>query len=203
MKEMYVMKNRYSYRMGNKIYINLTNRCSNACTFCVRTNGSMDDYELWLDKEPSVQDVIASLPPEFAACEEVVFCGFGEPLYRLDAMVELGAYFHRCGKRVRLNTNGQAKHICGEDAAKSLAGNVDIVNVSLNAADALRYQEICRCEFGTEGFDDMLNFAADCKRQGISVVFSVVDVIGEEQVARAKRLAEQMGIPLRVRAYIG
>ena len=91
----------------------------------------------------------------------------------------------------------------GPDGGDELKDCFDSAVASLNAADALRYQEICRCEFGTEGFDDILNFAADCKRQGISVVFSVVDVIGEEQVARAKRLAEQMGIPLRVRAYIG
>lgn len=189
------------YTLGDSVYINLTNRCSNHCEFCVRIGESFKKYGLWLEHEPSAQEIIEALKDY--QTDEIVFCGFGEPLYRLDVMLEVADYAHAHNMKTRVNTNGQAKLIAGaEDAAKRMQGKLDKVNVSLNASAAKGYQDVCKCEFGEKGFEAMLEFAAECKKYVGNVVFSVVDVIGEEEVAACKKLAEEMGIPLRVRVYV-
>ena len=46
--------NTLTYVYDNKIYLNLTNKCSNNCEFCIRHTGDgVLDYYLWLDKEPT------------------------------------------------------------------------------------------------------------------------------------------------------
>lgn len=195
--------NTFVYKIGNNCYINLTNSCSNSCDFCVR-NGkeSFCDYELWLSREPSAEEVIGLLTDDFQGCKEYVFCGFGEPLYAIDRIVEIGSFLKRSGKRVRLNTNGQADLIVGGGVAERLKGAVDTVSISLNATTAERYQEICSCEFGEEGFYSLKRFAVECKNAGLEVVLSVVDCIGEDELAGAAVIADELGVRLRIRAKI-
>ena len=82
--------NTYSYVLGKKIYVNLTNLCSNACDFCVRENDSFSEYNLWLDKEPTAEEVINSFSAfDLDAAEEVVFCGYGEPIYKIDEIIAI------------------------------------------------------------------------------------------------------------------
>lgn len=123
----------YVYRIGNNLYVNLTNRCSNRCTFCVR-NGrqTFEGYDLWLKNgEPSAEQVEKALGE--CDCEEVVFCGFGEPTYRLGVMLEVCDYVHAHGKKTRLNTNGHGSIINERDIAPELVGKLDGINISLNA----------------------------------------------------------------------
>ncbi len=190
------------YTLNQKAYINLTNRCSNRCDFCIR-NGreTFYDYYLWLDKEPSASEVIKQLEP-FLSYDEFVFCGFGEPLFRFDVILEVAEYLKSKGKKTRLNTNGQADLILPQrDAAKEIKGLIDIVSISLNASDAEKYQSICHCSFGVEGFYSMLRFAQSCKNQGIKTVLSVVDYIGQEEIEKAKKIARKLGVELRIRKY--
>lgn len=190
-----------TYRINDKIYINLTNRCSNACDFCVRINDSYSEYGLWLDKEPSAEDVIRELG-DIDGASEVVFCGYGEPLYRLDAIVPVAEYAHAKGKRTRLNTNGQARGICGKGVAEKLAGHIDTVSISLNAGDAQSYQAVCHSEFGEQAFEDLIEFGKECKKVIPDVRFTIVDVVGEEQIEKAKKIAADAGIELKIRRYI-
>lgn len=54
--------NTLTYVYDNKIYLNLTNKCSNNCEFCIRHTGDgVLDYYLWLDKEPTANEVIEDL----------------------------------------------------------------------------------------------------------------------------------------------
>ena len=54
--------NTLTYVYDNKIYLNLTNKCSNNCEFCIRHTGDgVLDYYLWLDKEPTADEVIEDL----------------------------------------------------------------------------------------------------------------------------------------------
>ena len=44
---------------GATVYVNLTNRCPCACTFCLRQTKEMEEgHSLWLKKEPTVEEVI-------------------------------------------------------------------------------------------------------------------------------------------------
>ncbi len=196
------MKDTYTYKIGENLYINLTNRCSNRCTFCVR-NGK-EEYEghaLWLKGgEPTAEQVIAEIgdPTKY---QEIVFCGFGEPTYKLAEMLEICDYVHRKGGRTRLNTNGHGNIINGKDVAPLLKGKIDGVNISLNAPDADGYNEVCK-PLVENAFEGMLDFARRCKESGVNCWFSVVDCIGKPAVERCRQLAEQRGIPLRVREFI-
>ena len=189
------------YEIDNNVYINLTNRCSNACTFCVRTTSDeYKRYDLWLKKEPTVAEVEEELTRHEG--KEYVFCGYGEPLYRLDAVVEIGKWLKSRGKKVRINTNGQADLIVGPNVADRLKGAVDTVSISLNEVTPEDYQKICRCQYGQEGYFSMLRFASDCVKAGIKTKLSIVDILGPDKTAAAKKIAEEIGAELRIRELI-
>lgn len=190
------------YKIGDTIYMNLTNRCSNACTFCVRTTSEeYSAYSLWLDKEPTCEEVKEALKP-YLNETKFVFCGYGEPLYRIEAVVEIGKYLKGLGKNVRINTNGQADLIVGKGVAERLVGAVDTVSISLNEVTAEDYNALCRCRFGEEGYYSLLRFAEECKKNNLKVVLSIVDVLGEEKCKKAKQIAEKIGAELRIRQLI-
>ncbi len=190
------------YRIGGAVYINLTNKCTNNCTFCLReTNDGVDGYRLWLKKDPEASEVIAALERE-SDVGETVFCGFGESTMRLEALKEVAQYLKTRGSHVRLDTNGQGSAYAGRDIAPELKGLVDIVSISLNASDAVKYDAICKSIYGEEGFDHMIAFARSCIKEGIETVLSVVDVIGPEEIERCQKIADDLGAYLRVRHYI-
>ena len=161
----------------------------------------MNGKNLWLDKEPTAQEIIDSLPQDLSKYKEVVFCGFGEPTYKLDVMCQVGRYVKEQGQHTRVNTNGQANLLHGRDVTEELVGAIDIVNVSMNASNAGKYQRICNSNFGEVAFVAMLDFAYKCQKRGMQVVMSVVDVIGEEEIEACRELCDKKGLTLRVRKF--
>lgn len=199
-------KDTYLYTLDGNLYVNLTNKCSNACDFCVRNERtSYYGNYLWLKNgDPTAEKVmaVANGYGDLTRFKEVVFCGFGEPTYRLAEMVALCDYFHEKGLKTRLNTNGQGNLINKRDITPDLKGKIDFVNISLNASCYEKYQPICRSQYREAGFESMIEFAKLCRRNGIDCRFSIVDCIGEEEVQACKYLAESVKIPLYVRKYI-
>ena len=199
-------KDTYLYALDGNLYVNLTNKCSNGCDFCVRNERtSYFGHYLWLKNgDPTVEKVIQACKPfgDISYFNEVVFCGFGEPTYKVAEMVALCDFFHEKGLKTRLNTNGQGNLINKRDIVPDLKGKIDFVNISLNASCYEKYQPICRSQFRESGFEGMLEFAKICKRNGVACRFSIVDCIGEAEVEACKRLAESLRIPLYVRKYI-
>ena len=192
------------YTYGGNLYINLTNRCPCACTFCIRSGheGVGSANSLWLEADPTAEEVIAELKQlDLTPFGEVIFCGYGEPLCALDTLLEVCRYLRTSGVKIRINTNGLADLIHGKPVAPLLAGLVDIVSVSLNAPDAEKYNALCHPDFGLEAYGAMLRFAGDCKRYVPQVKMSVVDVIPPEDISDCESIAENMQIPLRVRHY--
>ena len=199
------MNNIIAYPIGDSLYLNLTNRCTNACTFCVRTttDGGMG-YDLWIDKEPTVEEMVDDIKAKgVEGYKELVLCGYGEPTERYDDMLSVVEQIKEyCPVKVRLNTNGHANLIAGKDVTAKMEGLIDIVSISLNAPDENEYFDVCRPVFGENAFSALIDFAVKCKNLGIDVNFSVVDCIGEKKVAKCKRLAKEVGVPLRVRKMI-
>lgn len=194
-----------AYPIGDSLYLNLTNRCTNACTFCVRTttDGGMG-YDLWIDREPGVSEMVEDIKAKgIENYKELVLCGYGEPTERFDDMLsvvkEIKEY---CPVKVRLNTNGHANLIAGKSVTYKMEGLIDIVSISLNAPDARRYNEICKCQFGEEGFYAMLDFAKEAKGFVSEVVLSVVDVMDKEDIEKCRKIAEDIGVKFRVREFI-
>ena len=199
-------KDTYAYVLDGNLYINLTNKCSNACDFCVRNERtSYFGHYLWIRHgDPTPDKVIGQVKAlgDLTRFKEVVFCGFGEPTYKVTEMGKLCDYFHEKGLKTRLNTNGQGNLINKRDIVPELKGKIDFVNISLNASCVEKYQPVCRSQFGPSGFEAMIEFAKQCKRQGVDCRFSIVDCIGEEEVEACKRLAASIKIPLYIRSYI-
>lgn len=194
--------NNYVYKLGDALYINLTNRCTNCCNFCVRNaHDGMGGYNLWLDKEPTAQEVLERIgdPTRYS---EIVFCGFGEPMIRLEELIEIARDVKKKGGRVRVNTNGQANLYHGRDVVPQLKGLVDVISISLNATTAEQYDAICHSRFGKQAFEAILDFARECVKVIPTVVLSVVDVLPPDDIQRCRAIARDIGAQLRVRQLI-
>lgn len=193
------------YAVGNNLYVNLTNKCPCSCTFCIRQNGegAYGSDSLWLEHDPSAEEVIQALEKaNYQKYDEIIYCGFGEPTERLEILKKTAKYIKKnSDKKIRLNTNGLSDLIHGKATACELEGLVDTVSVSLNAGTLEEYLKVTRPKFGEQAYEAMQKFAVDCKKYVEKVVFSVVDVIGEEEIAAAEKIAEKNGVTLRVRAY--
>ena len=201
-KDGIIMANIITYVVGDHLYLNITNRCTNRCTFCIRDKDGGIGQDLWLENEPSTEEIIAAIGTA-DGYDEVVFCGYGEPLMRLPEVVAVSAYLKRIGKKVRINTNGQADLFWGRSVANELKGLVDAISISLNEENAQKYQALCLSDYGEEAFDAVLKFAASCVPVIPEVILSVVDVISEEAIRHCRQLAEAAGATFRVRHLLG
>ena len=195
-----------TYPVKNGLYVNMTNRCPCACTFCLRQNGESvyGSEPLWLDREPTVEEVCADIDSrDLSQYSEVVFCGYGEPTERLDDLLKVAAYIkENCAISIRINTNGLSDLIHGERTAPKLKGLIDTVSVSLNATNAEAYNAVVRPKFGIGSYDAMLKFTKDCVQYVPHVVMTVVDVVtSPEEQERCRCICESIGATLRVRPY--
>ncbi len=195
-----------TYKVKNGIYVNMTNRCPCACTFCLRQNGDgvYGSDSLWLEREPTVKEVCMSLDRwDLSQYDELVFCGYGEPTERLDDLLEVARYVKsRYAIPIRINTNGLSDLINGRETAPELAGLIDTVSISLNATNAEAYEKLCRPKFGIGAFDAMLAFTRACVPFVPNVVMTVVDVVtSKEQQEQSRAIAESLGAKLRIRPY--
>lgn len=187
------------------VYVNLTNRCPCSCTFCLRQTKEMTESNtLWLKKEPTVEEVIQEFQKyNLDDFSEVVFCGFGEPMERVEDIVQIAGVLklYRQDLPIRINTNGLGNLIHNEDITPLLRGRIDTVSISLNAPDAQEYYDLTRSSFGIESYQAMLDFALKCKDYVPHVVMSVVDIIGEEKIKRCQEICDRLGVTLRVRPF--
>jgi len=190
-----------TYRVGSGLYINMTNRCSNNCEFCIRnlSDSVGDGGSLWLEREPGREEILSDINRrDLTMYSEIVFCGYGEPTERLDDLLWICAQLKAAGPHViRVNTNGHASLIAGYDTASLFSNLVDTVSVSLNTASAEEYNSLCKPVFGPDAFRGMLDFAVRVKEYVPNVILSVVG--GTTDVESCRKIADQVGLPLRVR----
>lgn len=190
----------FAYPIEDRLYLNLTNRCPNRCVFCIRNNEHGVGYDLWLDREPSVEEVLAAAG-DVSSYREVVFCGYGEPLLRWEVVVGVArALKERYGVPIRINTNGLAEAVLGRSILPALAGLVDVISISLNAADAATYDRLCHSDLGLEAYPALLRFIEESKLYIPRVIVSVV-AISDFDPEPARALARKLGVELRIRSY--
>ena len=204
----------YQYRDPETLYLNVTNRCTNRCSFCVRSSTSrLGDGHLLGGSEPSFDELMEAIEerggPE--SYRELIWCGYGEPTFRLDLIRLMGPIFRAAGANVRLNTNGHACLIHGRDVLPELGEVIDRVNISLNAPNARRYEELCRPDPGAAArwgstspsafWEAVLDFLARAPEHIDDVRASVVGhTLSDDEIARCRKLAHALaGAPLRVR----
>ena len=199
-----------TYQVKSSVYVNLTNRCPCSCTFCRRNNadGVYGSGSLWLEREPTLDEVTASLDAQdWTRFREVVFCGYGEPTERLDVLLAAAAHMKARDPslRIRVNTNGLSDLVNGRPTAALFAGKVDCLSISLNTDDPAEYLAVCRPKFGADAYPAMLAFAHDAAQCVPEVVMTVVGepVTDAAKQARCRAIAEGLGASLRVRPWEG
>ena len=195
------------YEVHNGLYVNLTNRCSCACTFCVRqTDDSVGKSDtLWLEHEPTFEEVMAAFDDfDMSKYEELVFCGFGEPTEAFDTLKRVAAEAkRRWNIPVRVNTNGQGSLINERDIAPEFEGIVDTVSISLNTPNAKEYLKLTRSRYKEQAFPAMLEFAREVKKYVPNVVMSTVGTtITHEEEEQCQALCNELGVTYRIRPWI-
>lgn len=199
------MSNEIVYSYKDNVYLNITNKCPCACTFCIRSQkdaiGSANS--LWLEHNPTFEEVKTALENyPLDNCKEIIFCGYGEPTNSFDVLMKTAKYIRENLKiKTRINTNGLGNLVNNTNITKELCENIDAISISLNCSNKEDYLEIVRPKFGIKSFDAMLDFAKECKKYTDNVMLSVVDVIGEEEIAKCQKIADDINIPLRVRVF--
>jgi TatD DNase family protein len=196
----------YAYRYGDarKLYLNVTNRCTNRCSFCVRySTEGLGGAVLWGGVEPDLpmlQEAIRTMGA-LESFREFIWCGYGEPTFRLDLILQASPWLQSRGAKVRLNTNGHACLIHGRDVLPELSDAVHEISISMNAPNRDRYIELCYPDSGGleiiperfwEGMIDCMTRAPDLFK---SVQASVVGtVLSPEEIGQCRDLADSLGI---------
>ena len=198
-----------TYVVDGSLYVNMTNRCSNRCDFCIRNNGdgAYGSDSLWLEREPTLEETLESVfSHDLTAFPELIFCGYGEPSYRLpDAVAVARAVKEKHPSiKIRINTNGHSDLIWNKDTAPMYEGAFDVVSISLNTPNPQRYQEICHSKFGEESHSALISFAERVKCYVPKIILSVVrETLTETEIEECQRIADKAGVTLRIRDYIG
>lgn len=209
------MANILVYLLDGKIYINLTNRCTNDCIFCLRKD--KDDVvgqTLWLDDENSnADDVIKQfeekrnelLTTHNLPFKEVIFCGYGEPMLKFDVMKQVAKYIKDKypETKIRVNSNGHANYVYKKNVVPECKGLIDEFSVSLNGSTKEEYDELSQPKFD-EAYDEMKKFIKACSDEGISVVASVVEGYKGRHLdlEKCEEIAKSLGAKFRVREWI-
>lgn len=206
------MANTLVYLLDNKIYINLTNRCTNNCIFCLRND--KDDVcgqELWLDSEDfSAEDVISQFHSVLNKAgddfkNEAVFCGYGEPMLKLDILKNVALFIKQNYPQIktRINTNGHANFVYKRNVAPELIGLIDEISVSLNAPTSQEYNELSNPKFDN-AYDEVKNFIKSCSDAGIKTVTSIVENYKGRHldIVACEKISNDLGAKLRVREWI-
>ena len=194
------------YKVHNNLYVNLTNKCPCACTFCLRQNMDHvgESKSLWLEREPSAEEVIAEFAKfDMSRFNEVVFCGFGEPTEAFEVLKKVAAFVKETYHMpIRLNTNGLGNLVNGRDITPEMEGLIDTVSISLNTPNADRYHELVRSKFGDKSFDAMLDFARSSIKYVPNVVMTTVDTtITKEEEEECRRICDSIGAKYRIRPW--
>lgn len=192
---------RITYKIRNSLYINITNRCTNKCSFCTRLTGPyVQGYNLKLEAEPSAEDILKEIGDP-RIYDEIVFCGYGEPTLRLELIKEVSKKIKEIGGKIRLNTNGHGNLINKRNILLDLKGLVDSVSVSLDAENSDKYDRICRPVFKNGAYEAVKEFIKEARKYIPEVTATIVDV-AEVDEAECLRIAEkELGVKFRVRRY--
>ena len=193
-----------AYVIRNSLYLNLTQRCTANCVFCTRlTRPVVQGYNLQLNREPTAQEIWEAIddPTKY---DEVVFCGYGEPTLRLDAVKEVARKIKSAGGKTRLNTNGHGNVIHKRNILPELKGLIDSVSVSLNADNSSAYDEVVQPlpSFRNGIYDEVKKFIAEAKKYIPEVQATIVTHQKDVDETQCEDMAEnEFGVKYRSRRH--
>ena len=195
------------YPVHTGLYLNLTNRCPCACTFCIRQKDEKIYVQdsLWLEHEPNFEEVKASLLAEdLNKYSEFVFCGFGEPTEALDLLLETAKFLKsKTDKPIRINTNGLGNLINKKNITPLFEGIIDAVSISLNSSEARIYEKNVRPIYKEEAYPALIEFTREVRKYVPNVTMTTVSTtITHEDEENCRKLCEQLGVKYRIREFV-
>ena len=195
------------YPVHTGLYLNLTNRCPCACTFCIRQKDEKFYVQdsLWLEHEPNFEEIKASLLAEdLNKYSEFVFCGFGEPTEALDLLLETAKFLKsKTDKPIRINTNGLGNLINKKNITPLFEGLINAVSISLNSSDAKIYEKNVRPIYKEEAYPALIEFTREVRKYVPNVTMTTVSTtITHEDEENCRKLCEQLGVKYRIREFV-
>ena len=194
------------YTYHNSVYLNITNKCPCRCVFCIRdkVDAIGEAENLFHETEPTLNEIKKAVDAyDFSGKDTAVFCGYGEPTNAFGNLIATAEYLREKypSLKLRLNTNGLSDLINEKETAKEICRAFDSVSISLNDVSSEAYDKITRNIYPGKAYEAMLKFAKDCVNEGVETRLSVVDVIGEEKIKKAKEIADSIGADFLCRKY--
>ena len=191
-----------SYEYGNNLYLNITNRCMMACPYCIKQKwaGKFRGNSLNLSKEPTAQEVINSIGDPLKY-NEIIFCGYGDALIRLNEVKEIATWIKSKDGKVRINTAGLANKFHNKNILPELKGLVDVISISLNGSNPQEHNKLNNPMFKEESFDEIISFVKLAKDYIPTVVVTAVELPGLN-TKKIEQLAENIGVTFRSRPYL-
>lgn len=188
-----------AYPIRDSLYLNITDRCTLACGFCPKHNGShqVHDYDLTLDHRPEPAEILAAIgdPSQY---HQVVFCGYGEPTLRLKVLLAVAQAVKASGGRVRVNTDGLGNLVNKRNILPELAECVDAISISMNAQDESVYNQHCQPALAGS-YQAMLYFIALAPQYIQDVTATAIEGLEGVDIAACEQLALARGVKFRAR----
>lgn len=201
-------KNNYVYVLDGKLYINLTNLCTNDCVFCIRSiKDDVVGANLFLDSEKldvaEVKKQLDDINPE--NYKEIVFCGYGEPILKLEELKEVAKYIKdkHPHLKTRINTNGHGNIVYKRNIVGELKGLIDSVSISFNGENKKVYDELSRPKI-ENAYEGMKEFIKECVKAGIQTTATIVTGYKNYKVdlPDCKKQIEELGATFRERPWL-
>lgn len=188
------------------IYINLTNKCTNNCVFCIRNlSNPIKGKDLWLENEDVNLDKIKTQLEKYSNYKEVVFCGYGEPTIKLNLLKDVAKYLKSKDSsiKIRINTNGQGNIINNKNIIPELKDIIDEISVSLNAANNLDYMRISGCK-NDKAYENVKDFIKQSVEYGFDTTATIVTGYKDYKVdvEGCEKITKQAGAKFRIRKWL-
>ncbi|MDR2771880.1 MAG: TatD family nuclease-associated radical SAM protein [Elusimicrobiota bacterium] len=196
--------NVFAYVYKDGLYLNITNRCMMACPYCMKNKWKNDfrGNDLRLEREPTAKETVEAIENNGGAkkYKEIIFCGYGDALARLETVKEVASWIKGQGCKTRLNTAGLANRFYGRNILPELEGHIDAISISLNGTNPKEHDEINKPMFGKESFEEILKFVSEAKKYIPSVTITAVgfDFL---DVSKVEQIAKTLGVNFRQRKY--
>jgi TatD DNase family protein len=203
-------QNKFAYYLGNSMYINVTNLCTNECVFCIKSaTDSVGGVNLILEEENfSHEDIIREINTTYAEnTKEIVFCGYGEPLIKLEIVKNIAKFIKENypDVSVRVNSNGHGNLIHKRNIVPELVELIDKISISLNAENAELYQELSKSNYKAETvYQGVKDFISECVKAGMDTTATIVTGFGDYKVdvGECKKITENLGAKFRIREWL-
>jgi TatD DNase family protein len=176
-----------------------------ACPYCIKHKwaGAFRGNDLALTKEPTASQTIEAIqklgqPSNF---DEIIFCGYGDALIRLDETVEIAKWIKQNGGKTRVNTAGLANAFYKENILPRLKGLIDAISVSLNGTNPRQHNELNKPMFAETAFNEIINFAKEAKNYIPSVTITAVELPGLD-IKKVEEIAKNAKVNFRARPYL-